>query len=55
MTKRLSIEDFWTSKELTAILTYAFLKNKEQNGYVLTEDEKDLLYNKEHQTFLRKR
>lgn len=52
MTKRLSIEDFWTSKELTVILTYALLKNKEQTGYVLTEDEKDLLYNKEHQTFL---
>lgn len=52
MTKRLFIEDFWNSKELTAILTYALLKNKEEAGYALTEDEKDLLNNKEHQTFL---
>ena len=52
MDKKISIVDFYSSDALTAILTYAFLRKKEQSGYVLTEDEKDLLYNNVHKTFL---
>lgn len=52
MDKKISIVDFYSSDSLTAILTYAFLRKKEQSGYVLTEDEKDLLYNNVHKTFL---
>lgn len=52
MSNNISMKDFYSSEQMTAILTYTYLKNKEQAGYPLTQDEKDLLYNKEHQTFL---
>lgn len=52
MSNNLSMKDFYSSEQITAILTYTYLKYKEQAGYPLTADEKDLLYNKEHQTFL---
>lgn len=50
MIQTISMRNFYSSNVLTAILNYAFLKNKEQTGYPLTE--KDLLYNKEHNTLL---
>ncbi|MDE6789276.1 MAG: hypothetical protein K2J47_08160 [Ruminococcus sp.] len=52
MTKTISMRNFYSSDVLTAILTYAFLKNKEHAGYILTDDEKDLLYNKKHNTIM---
>ncbi len=52
MSNNISMKDFYSPEELTGILTYAYLENKEQAGYPLTQNEKDLLYNKEHQTFL---
>ncbi|MCM1219994.1 MAG: hypothetical protein NC548_36440 [Lachnospiraceae bacterium] len=52
MSKKVSMKDFYSSEEMTAILTYAYLKHKEQEGYPLTADEKDLLYGESHTTFL---